>query len=538
MKKEEHQELRTFPPIPFVDVTFPDGGEFLEQGVEYELTWLYGFWDGQIQIELLQEGQDPELIVYNIPLSDGSYSWTVWSNQAVGDDYKIRISGIEDGDPVGESEDYFSIIEPYVIPDIVITEIMYNPPEAGDDTLEFIEFYNNSLDTVDLEGYFMSMGVEFTFPSLEMIPDTFLLLAKDSLAMLSTFGVTAHQWTSGGLNNGGEPVELSDGFGNVVDYVPYEDQIPWDTLADGYGPSLTLCNPDSDNELAENWTASVNLAAINAENDSIYATPGFECQLALFAGFEGTPTYLPVGDSVMFVDQTVGSPTSWMWTFEGGTPATYEGQMPPYIAYNEAGDWDVTLVVSDGINTDSVTVVDYIHSGIAPIADFEAEDLVIVSGNSTNFTSLSTGEELTYAWYFDGGTPETSDEENPENIAYLLPDWATYDVTLVVTSPFGSDSLTKEDYIEVVPVGVDEISLNDKNVTLYPNPNNGSFTILMPATAEAEVSITDINGKLILSGNTIGVKSINLNSIEKGVYLVKIVDVNTAAVVVKRLLIK
>ena len=132
--------------------------------------------------------------------------------------------------------------------------------------------------------------------------------------MMNVFGVSSYQWTGGALSNGGEPVELSDPFGNIVDLVPYDDQMPWDTLADGYGPSLTLCNRDTDNALPENWTSSVNFAAVNADMDSIFATPGFECQIALLGGFSGEPTVVAVGDSVMFTDQTTGDPISWMWT--------------------------------------------------------------------------------------------------------------------------------------------------------------------------------------------------------------------------------
>ena len=36
--------------------------------------------------------------------------------------------------------------------DIVITEIMYNPPESGTDSLEFIEIYNKGEGTIDLSG--------------------------------------------------------------------------------------------------------------------------------------------------------------------------------------------------------------------------------------------------------------------------------------------------------------------------------------------------------------------------------------------------
>ena len=497
-----------------------------------------GFWDGNIKIELVKDGEDPQEIVYNLPASDLSYMWDVFDDQELGNDYKIRISGINDSDPVGESDDYFSIIAPYVLPDIVITEIMYNPPESGEDSLEFLEFYNNSTDTVNMKGLYMSAGVDYVFPDIDMLPDTFLLLAKDSMAMQFTFGVQAYQWTSGALSNGGENVELSDSLGNVVDFVPYDDALPWDTLADGWGPSLTLCNPNLDNSLPQNWTASVNFAAINADGDSIWATPGFACQVSLMAGFEADKTIVPVGDSVLFTDLTVGNPISWNWNFEGGMPETYNGQTPPYIHYDSPGFWDVTLVVSDGMNTDSITYENYIYSGYAPQAGFDAYVRVILSGNYVDFTSLSTGDSLSYQWYFEGGTPDQSTDENPEFIYYLIDDHAFYDVTLIVTNAFGSDSLTQEDYIEVIPVGINDHRLTDQEVILYPNPTDGQVNIELPAGIEANLKIYDFTGKTLFDRMIVGSEKLNLNMLNQGIYFMKFTDPELGSVVVKRLVIR
>lgn len=80
----------------------------------------------------------------------------------------------------------------------------------------------------------------------------------------------------------------------------------------------------------------------------------------LIADFEADTTMIYVGDSVMFTDLTIGTPISWTWTFEGGTPATFEGEEPPYIHYAAAGVFDVTLEVFDGVSTDEVTMADYI----------------------------------------------------------------------------------------------------------------------------------------------------------------------------------
>jgi len=134
---------------------------------------------------------------------------------------------------------------------------MYNPPESGTDSLEFLELYNNGDETVNLEGFHFTEGIEFVFPSIDLAPEDYLLVAVNSSAMMNTFGVDALQWTAGGLSNGGEDIELQDSFDFVIDSLTYDDYLPWDTLADGYGPSLTLCNPDVDNSIAENWTHSI-----------------------------------------------------------------------------------------------------------------------------------------------------------------------------------------------------------------------------------------------------------------------------------------
>lgn len=356
-----------FPPVPFVTITDPNGGEFVTQGEPYDITWIYGYWTGNIEIKLLKEGNNPQLLVSNIPVSDGSWTWNVFATQQLGNDYKVMIVPINPDDPSDESDDFFSIIEPYLLPEIVITEIMYNPPESGSDSLEFLELYNNGEETVNLEGFYFTEGVEYIFPNIDLLPESFLLVSVDSLAMMSTFGAVAQQWTGGALSNGGEDIVLRDNFDNIIDSLTYDDYLPWDTLADGDGPSLTLCNPDVDNSIAENWTHSVNFMAVNSAGDSIWATPGFACQIELLPGFEADLTYISVGDSVLFTDLTVGNPIEWIWTFESGTPDTWNGQTPPHIVYNEEGTWDVTLFVSDGANNAEITYEDYIE-----VVDFPA----------------------------------------------------------------------------------------------------------------------------------------------------------------------
>lgn len=83
-------------------------------------------------------------------------------------------------------------------------------------------------------------------------------------------------------------------------------------------------------------------------------------QNQLLANFTASTTTIIETQSIDFTDNSTGTPTSYQWTFEGGTPATSDLQNP-VVTYYTAGTFDVTLTVSDGINTsDPLTKPDYI----------------------------------------------------------------------------------------------------------------------------------------------------------------------------------
>ena len=160
--------------------------------------------------------------------------------------------------------------------DLVITEISYNPPESGSDSTEFIEIYNNGSSTINLGGYQFTSGVIYTFPSSASInAGDYVVVAIDSVAMQNVYGVTAYQWSSGGLSNGGEPIALKDNTGTLMDSLRYDDNSPWPTSPDGSGPSLILCDPNSDNTLGTSWdSATTIVSGVIVNGHQIYGSPG------------------------------------------------------------------------------------------------------------------------------------------------------------------------------------------------------------------------------------------------------------------------
>ena len=83
----------------------------------------------------------------------------------------------------------------------------------------------------------------------------------------------------------------------------------------------------------------------------------------------------------------------------------------------------------------------------APLADFTASETVIPAGCIIDFTDMSSGVPTQWQWTFEGATPSTSDERNPQGIVYNT--LGTFQVTLAVMNEAGSDTLTVAEYITV-----------------------------------------------------------------------------------------
>jgi len=161
---------------------------------------------------------------------------------------------------------------------IVITEIMYNPPESGADTLEFIELYNNTGNTVDLTGWTFSKGITYAFPSGATVAGgAYFTLAVRASAFQTVYGYAPQgEWTGNGnaLSNNGEPVEIMNGGGNVIDFVSYLSAAPWPTGSAGTGASIVLCDVNSDNSMPVNWQSATTGTGVIVNGNEIKANPG------------------------------------------------------------------------------------------------------------------------------------------------------------------------------------------------------------------------------------------------------------------------
>jgi len=78
------------------------------------------------------------------------------------------------------------------------------------------------------------------------------------------------------------------------------------------------------------------------------------------ADFVASATQIYEGDTVFFSNLSTGYPTSHLWHFQGGMPASITLKNP-YVIYPEAGLYDVTLTVSNAYGSNTKTIQNYIE---------------------------------------------------------------------------------------------------------------------------------------------------------------------------------
>ncbi|WP_165780050.1 T9SS type A sorting domain-containing protein [Hanstruepera neustonica] len=332
-------------------------------------------------------------------------------------------------------------------------------------------------------------------------------------------------------------------------------------------------------------------AGLTACGYTLPALPG--PPIAAF-GSDVTIICLDSENTVMFMDETAPAATSWTWTFEGGSPATSNDQNPTITysvdgtydvtleVTNEFGTDTITLTdyisVVSGENCPSCSsLTNDTPVSISPVgAGLEYTSIINVSEggeitdvNVINITGLHTWvSDLTFTLISPAGTEVElvggicndldnfnfgfNDDASPgaipcvagppigngntyvptEALSAFNGEDAAGDWTLHIVDAFNQDGGQLSEWtLEICtapPLSVDENSFEE--FVLYPNPNNGSFTIKLNSFSNNDINISvfDIRGRSVYTkqfGNSGDFNEvINLNNAQSGVYLVKVND--------------
>lgn len=284
--------------------------------------------------------------------------------------------------------------------EVIITEINYNNP--GSDSYEFVELYNNGDEAVEMEGWTLANAIEFTFPALTLGVGEYVIVANDAAAFEAAFGILPLEF-SGALNNTGETIELLDASGTLTDEVAYSEAAPWPSEADGGGPTLVLCDYDSDNNNGENWAAATTPTGFEVNGIQILANPGADsnCPTGPVVGLlnNGFTVLESAGSVFVTVAMSNGDANTTTVDLEMNMASTTTNGQD----FSLALPFTVTFDAGVANDTQTVTINLIDDMDIEP-----SETLILDLANPTNSATISPNANQYTLTILDDDTPLTN----------------------------------------------------------------------------------------------------------------------------------
>jgi PKD repeat protein len=221
-------------------------------------------------------------------------------------------------------------------------------------------------------------------------------------------------------------------------------------------------NPSVTFEDAGSW--DVTLTVINETGEDILQVLEF---ITVIGQPESDFSYDINGNEVDFTNFSLFG-ESYIWTFGDGSSSTEE---EPTHTYTEDGTFTVVLTAENECGSNSTSTD--ITISLAPIPSFTISgDNQGCAPMTVNYQNTSTNSPDSYEWEFEGGSPATSTDADPE-VIYTAS--GLYDVILTVTNANGTNSETFIDYITINDVPTtDFIADEDGLVVTFTDQSSGA----------------------------------------------------------------
>ncbi len=189
--------------------------------------------------------------------------------------------------------------------------------------------------------------------------------------------------------------------------------------------------------------SSSGITVINAQNAIISGNQIYKNRVVPVSAFSASPISGDAPLKVAFTDRSIGSATSWKWSFGDGTSST---QMNPSHIYSKAGKYNVSLTVKNAAGSNTATKPSLIAVSLlkSPVPAFSASPLNGKAPLTTTFTDKSTNNPTT--WFWDFGDKSTTTVKNP---IHKYTKAGKFTVKLIVKNSKGTNSVTKPGYIVV-----------------------------------------------------------------------------------------
>lgn len=252
----------------------------------------------------------------------------------------------------------------------------------------------------------------------------------------------------------------------------------------------------------------------------------------LSADFSASSTQVPRNGTVTFTSDVSGGYMNaqqlYEWHFPGATPDT-SSQPNPTVTYTECGQQDVMLIVNRGGEIDTVNKPLYIQVG--PLVTINAYPGDSAYSNQS-ITLDATTPGATYQW-LPGGQTTASITFDTTGLGL-----GAHTFYVIVSTPDGCVQTKSKTIWFLMFTGIAD-KTNDVSAAIYPNPNNGNFTLELNSAKSENVNVKIINAlnTTIFEENDITVnktlqRNFAMNSLSSGMYFL-IIQNSTSRVVQK-----
>lgn len=185
------------------------------------------------------------------------------------------------------------------------------------------------------------------------------------------------------------------------------------------------------------------------------------------------------GSCVNFTNYSTNA-TSYYWSFPGGTPSSSTATNPSGICFSAPGTYNISLTATNAGSSVTLTRASLITVYVP----------VPVTLVQTGDTIFATPGFILYEWFYNG-VPVTSGQQ-----PWFVP---TQNGTYSVTALDNHDCASEYTLPNVIASVSDNLNA-EQGISIYPNPNAGSFTIeIASGNGWKNFILTDVTGKVLIS---------------------------------------